>query len=890
MRCFKTLVLLFVLASSLYSAASQIWLPNGVWTLVGYKGIYSGSSEANSWNDDNHLIIEDIADDKFTYVVNTTDETDHLYNSVGSGATASLPLTLTSNDTTQINSNIGVFAISDTTSIRETTTLDGSVTSSVQLKFSTVYDKDPSTPMYSMYVAGGSNTPAIRLVFQGSYSGDLFRVRFGEEEEAYVGYFNHESTYDNPAILVDENDIIEDLENTMVDVREVFDYNITDNNITTMQNSTFSLTNDVTAYDSDSGNTLQVSKLALSNTNTDGVWEHFNSANTNTASNAFTQLEVGQGYWVRGDSQLAHNDFNRTKIGLLTSSTSQLQNDYLNSTQDGWNLLMFKDSHLRYVASGVIMTDAQLFNSTVLLQKPDASGGATVNNSIDLNSTATSSANFLNNNVKSLNTIIEAFNLLFAQNVRMRAFPASTIAGVRSMVLVSDSLIYLAENVGNPIVGNITSLAGEPIIQLNEQYLNGGGAIANARTTYSSRYGEYMLVANLNDLNASEINASIAISSPSVSTNTGRAYDLNDTNNSTKAQAILDAFEDSIQDSGDTNQTIVNVILVDTDMNSSDSYSSTLATLIPQMNAVLLASGERFSIADTTYTKAYRYHRNGDFRIIGSNARTITMDNTVDITALATQFDSVATDTSIDFQRLGQDTDGNEYFAITSNATSNIDLLENENNGTTLFEEISLNSTVIPEANRSYIRGAITNVYSIENLLNTRVDFNNTDALVANANLVVGAGVGYGAETFSTTARALASTEIDTYSGLFTTAIPSLTTDLRSNVIWAVDFPRDSIINQFAQLSNSKRIESMITMDVSMSLKTYWKATDLTKDPGEWYGNTYNADEDEDFDNDYQGIFSLDSHKAYWVKLSPKSNIRKHHKRQHPHSKCHPSF
>jgi len=29
----------------------------------------------------------------------------------------------------------------------------------------------------------------------------------------------------------------------------------------------------------------------------------------------------------------------------------------------------------------------------------------------------------------------------------------------------------------------------------------------------------------------------------------------------------------------------------------------------------------------------------------------------------------------------------------------------------------------------------------------------------------------------------------------------------------------------------------------------------------------------EDFDNDYQGIFSLDSHKAYWVKLSPKSNI-----------------
>ena len=373
MLCRALFVITVVLlsTSSLYSAASQIWLPNGVWTLVGYKGIYSGSSSATNWDDENHLIVEDTADNRFTYIVNTADETDHLYNSVGSGTTATLPLTLTSNDTTEIGSNIGVFAIRGTTSIRGTTTLDGSVASSVQLKFSTVYDKDFSAPIYNMYVAGGGNNPAIRIAFQGSYSGDLFRVRFGEEEEAYVGYFNHENTYDNPAILMNENDVIEDLEDTMADISEIFDYDITDNNITTMQNSTFSLANDVTSYDSDSGNNLQVSKLALSNTNTDKVWEHFSSANTNTASNAFTQLEVGQGYWIRAESQLAHDDGNVTKIGLITSSNLQLQNDYLESTQNGWNLLMFEDSSVRYATSGIVLNTSDLRgNIRILLGEP----------------------------------------------------------------------------------------------------------------------------------------------------------------------------------------------------------------------------------------------------------------------------------------------------------------------------------------------------------------------------------------------------------------------------------------------------------------------------------------------------------------------------------------
>jgi len=542
---------------------------------------------------------------------------------------------------------------------------------------------------------------------------------------------------------------------------------------------------------------------------------------------------------VRAESQLAHNDTNRTKIGLITSSNSQLQTDYLENTQNGWNLLMFEDSNVRYATSGIVMSgdDFAAFASPIrhILFQPSINVRS--NNNIQTSFIlAPNLGKNLAQAIRTYNSLITAFNLLYGLNVTQKALPSTDIAGNNIAIIISDDLIYLGDNNNGNVGANITTLVGQSLITTPYTYTSVNGAGAEI---YSSRYGEYMLIANLNDLSTTDINGSIAISSPSVSANTGRAYGLNNGNNGSKAQTILDALTESVQDSSGVNQTNVNVLLVDTDFVLADTYTGFAAgNRLADMNAVLLASGERFSIADTTYTRAYRYHRNGDFRIIGENARTITMDNTVDIAALETQFNNVATDTSVDFQGLGQDTDGNSYFAITSSATSNIDLLENESNGTTLFEEISLSSTVIPEANRRYLRGAFSNVYSIANILSAKIDYNITDELVV---------TGYFSDANRNTIAydlIVSNTNPNALSGLFTTAIPSLTTDLRSNVIWAVDFPRDSIINQFSQLSQSKRIESIITLDMSTNFDSVWKISDLTKDPEEWYGNTYNADED----------------------------------------------
>jgi len=201
MNKIKILTILIIAISHLYSAGQQVWLPNGVWSLVSYKGVYKSSSDARNWDDDNHNIIEDIADSRITYIVPNTNTDDHLYNTVGS---ASATMNLTANTSTQIGATIGVFAIKDAKSPSGGATLDGTETGSIKMKFTTAHAKSVAETMYSMYVAGESNKPAIRIYFQGNYQGDKFRVRFGNESKAYIGYFDYRNTFDKPAALKDE--------------------------------------------------------------------------------------------------------------------------------------------------------------------------------------------------------------------------------------------------------------------------------------------------------------------------------------------------------------------------------------------------------------------------------------------------------------------------------------------------------------------------------------------------------------------------------------------------------------------------------------------------------------------------------------------------------------
>ena len=89
---YRIITFTFVTISGLYPQMDTIFLPNGIWKFVGYKGIYFSTTNPRSWDSDRHNTIIDVADEKTTYIVPNSTQDDHLYNYVG-GATASVNLT-----------------------------------------------------------------------------------------------------------------------------------------------------------------------------------------------------------------------------------------------------------------------------------------------------------------------------------------------------------------------------------------------------------------------------------------------------------------------------------------------------------------------------------------------------------------------------------------------------------------------------------------------------------------------------------------------------------------------------------------------------------------------------------------------------------------------------
>ena len=297
-----------VMSSLLHSAAESVWLPNGIWKLVNYKGVYvRNSNDYIKWNEDGLQTIVDIGDALTTYAVSNAGETDHLYNAAG-GALDSI--TLTENNTTAIGAAIGIFAIKGTKSpSADKTEIDGSVTKSVAVKFATAKLKT-NVPMYRMYVNCDDNKPCLRLDYQADYEGDTFKVKFGEENYVFVAEFNYKSTWANAVTLDDENTRIA-AAITTAPIEDIIDFNITDNNLSQMSTSNFDLENEnhLRSYNSARGENIEIYTFK-------DEWKLFNSANANANSNAFTDLTVGTGYWMKASSTLAHNDGNFTKMGL----------------------------------------------------------------------------------------------------------------------------------------------------------------------------------------------------------------------------------------------------------------------------------------------------------------------------------------------------------------------------------------------------------------------------------------------------------------------------------------------------------------------------------------------------------------------------------------------
>ena len=863
------IILLGILCTSLslYAAGRQIQLNNGVWQAIGFQGAYTTQNEDTGYDADSNFEFYDIADENTTWVaVSSTDSTDLIYNDPSGQTTTYGP-------TTQLNSVIGLFVIIGKRSKKTTNfiTLDGSSTNVVKLKVPEPLTYRTDIPMYRMYVEGGPNDVAFRLDFQADYQGKRIRVRFGEETNSYFTYFNYENTYDNPARLREDGDGSEG-GGAVTDIQDAVDFNISDNNLTQLlatedfqiKTASGDYGSSFTPFSADSDNRIEVYSM-INNTG----WQRYDTANTLTTSNTVTQFTPGRGYWIRATSQLAHNDGNYTKIGLITRDRVDINEDSVYGTlENGWHMLSFASSDLRYAPSGIFLPrplygngvdDIGIFftrHGSDTTSDPNSAqtrgaliGTSELDNNIDINASSRLA--------KMINLSSMASHLIYGERTNMRAYPAMSERtsvdenGTAGVIILADQLFEV-----NSSNSTIVTLAGLPLRQ-------------TARGHYSSRYGEFMLAATLNDFRAVEVNASIAFSMPSYSSEEQLVSDLNDSNRSQiLSNMVAGLRRAATRTVGGTPDTNVTGYLMNLDFNSTFDLNASNVNILDGSGDtysphILLAAGARFSIADRTITRLYKYEeQNGNFRIVGPNgASSAAPTGNNDITQVINTINDVSETTGVRALNLGANSNGDSFIMITANTSGAIRLEEDYN--ATLFTDINLDTSLLPEANQSLADGMIIEVFGPRQLLDRPIIY---DLSLMDGNITTDNNISWSKiydYNISTDGNGSANTAL---------TAPSLIQDLRSNAIWAPDFPiRESLIQTFSEYG--KEILSISTQRFSHDNIAYYDFIDVTKDPEDWYGNSYDSRSANDFDNDYQGIFHIFPNHNYWVRIQDKQNL-----------------
>jgi len=832
---FKFIFLIIVMNNFIFGGANQIWLPNGLWTPIGIKGIYKLDQNAESWKVDFTTILEDVADDKTTYAKGDTTRSNNFYVDVMNNTTKKY-----SEDTSILHATIGIFAIKGGTSkkLSNYVVLDGTRENIVKIKIPQIKNKDYDLPMYRMYIEGREGVPAIRIDYQGDYEGDKFRVKFADEKEDYICYFNNNKTFNNPSKIYTPPTLNI---TSSSPIERAVDFNISDNSLVLLSENSFKILNDDGITVGGSGvskfNPERMDDLTIYRTNGNN-WDIFNSKNTRNGSNDFSILEPGKGYWVLAKSQLANNDGNKTKIGIITKDESEITFDSYKNITNGWNMLSFPDSDLRYATSGMFIPLGTIAESGVNvffnhLGDNNANNGSDRVNYIKLSGESSSDINYSNpaDIAQYINLDVKNKQTLYGEETNLRAFPAynpHTTPEQSGVVLIASHLFEV-----NSSNSSIITLSGASLMATN-------------RNTYSTTYGEYILSVDMNEINGTEINGSMEIMMPGEKFNSAGAkvFDLNNNefNLSTSAQKIKRALVvASTPSNSRASSALSNTILIDlnfvTEHNPYNKQSN--------FRSILMSAQTRFSIRDITYIKAFRQENNGTFYIVGDKSIQSVSGRGL---SLGDSINNKTSESSISYSSLG-----GSYFVISSPSARSLDLLEA--NGVSpsskLFDDIALNDGTIPINKRHLTRGAITFVRDHKNIMSVKVR-SNLKILEGNKTALPNTKLA----DFNVSRNNYGSFDII---GDF----PFVTSDLKPNAIWSTDFPlQDGPINLLAQ--HGKQISSIMTMNKSTNNDHYWAFTDLTKTPDTWYDKT---------NKDTQDIFHIFSQKAYWVKIKTRLDI-----------------
>ena len=238
------------------------------------------------------------------------------------------------------------------------------------------------------------------------------------------------------------------------------------------------------------------------------------------------------------------------------------------------------------------------------------------------------------------------------------------------------------------------------------------------------------------------------------------------------------------------------------------------------------------------------------FRVVGSSTVDVSI-NTETVAALCAAINAQRENTDVECTNLGEKENKN-YFAIASNKTINLDLLENDSNGT-LFNDLSLDTTLPPEGNLTFIKGAIVKVYTHKDILySSNIELNST---VYDTNV-----------TYDIFERRFNDPSFTTnIVGSLTSDLSNTIADLRIAPAWSLDFPTEGPMLDLAE--QNQRVDSILSLEYSQTFEPYWLISDLTKDPDYWYGNGAFASDGNVYNDDSQSLLKVSEDKAYWVKI-----------------------
>ena len=642
MRTIIGLLLLFVVT---LQGARQLALANNQWQLFGVNGVYvDGLTPA----------LFGAAGRVFADTVDANGQASY-FQGVNNVAST------TPNDTT-----LGLLAIENTVSPTGDTTLAVGQTVSVEIDNLLTFDANQTR--YRMYLAGESNAPAVRIDFQSNLIGKEFKVLFGAESIHYVGFFNPNNTYDNPQVLSESTLAVNTVATTSL-ITDVFDSNLSDNNLTQIAINSVNSPTDL-IYEIPVTEEINATFYTLTS---DGFWSLWDSRNSVASTNGFNSFTTGRAYWG-----FVSNSFDNPHHGIILGEQGINEETHEN-VYNGWNMISFQDSNIRYSPTGT-------FVSTALL----TAGGVNISYKVDQYNIALTTTNNNQQAAREFNWNIKNQKEVNGSHFNAVAFPALQILGTgntptEGIVIVSDDKFVV-----NQVT--VSNLSGRALIDLNNN-------------AYSTSFGDYLIGFELGALSGTDINQTININMPSYNANIISATDLNQTDQTISANFILSAFETSAQSSV---ATVANantaVFRIDRD------FTSTSGT---NYETILMSSSGRFGVQDASFLKTFQLVRDGRAVIAGSQNRRITQ---------VTDINTFTDVTDVQYYPLA----ANNNFMIISNVAANLDLLEES--GYTMF----LDEPTITNANDLLLTvGAIGQVFTHRNFLSATIGYE-TDVIVNN--------------------------------------------------------------------------------------------------------------------------------------------------------------